>query len=133
MNRIIHGDNVEILPTLPEACARLIYIDPPFNTGKEQSRDRLRAVADEAGDRTGFAGRRYRTERIESGSYADRFTDYLDFLMPRIEASLRCLTHDGSLFVHLDWRETHYVKVALDQLLGRDRFMNEIIWAYDYG
>lgn len=133
MNRVIHGDNLEILPTLPDAFARLIYIDPPFNTGKEQKRERMRTVADEEGDRTGFAGRRYRTEHAEGGSYADAFDDYLDFLMPRIDASLHCLTPDGSLFVHLDWRETHYVKVALDQLLRRDRFMNEIIWAYDFG
>jgi site-specific DNA-methyltransferase (adenine-specific) len=133
MNRIIYGDNLEILPTLPDAFARLIYIDPPFNTGKAQKRDRMTVVADVAGDRTGFAGKRYRAERIASGDYADRFDDYLAFLMPRIEASLHCLTLDGSLFVHLDWRESHYVKVALDGLLGRDRFMNEIIWAYDFG
>ena len=53
--------------------------------------------------------------------------------MPRIEAGLRCLAPAGSLFVHLDAREVHYVKIALDRLLGRDRFINEIIWAYDYG
>jgi site-specific DNA-methyltransferase (adenine-specific) len=133
VHRIHHGDCLEILPTLASGFARLIYIDPPFNTGRAQQRERIRAVADEAGDRTGFKGRRYRSERIESGSYADVFDDYLAFLMPRIEVSLRALTSDGSLFVHLDYREVHYVKVALDQLLGRDRFMNEIIWAYDFG
>ena len=117
MNRIILGDNLEVLPTLPEACARLIYIDPPFNTGKTQKRQRIKAIADEVrGDRQGFGGRSYRTESIGSGSYGDEFDDYLDFLMPRIMASLRCLTPDGSLFVHLDWREVHYVKVALDRL-----------------
>ena len=134
MNRIIQGDNLEILPTLPDAFARLIYIDPPFNTGKTQKRDRIKAIADEVkGDRSGFAGRSYRTELIESGSYDDSYDDFRGFLLPRIEASLHCLTEDGSLFVHLDWREVHHVKVALDSLLGRDRFMNEIIWAYDYG
>jgi site-specific DNA-methyltransferase (adenine-specific) len=133
MNRIIHGDNLEILPTLPDEFARLIYIDPPFNTGKRQKRDRMTVVKDDDGDRTGFAGKRYRTEHIASGDYADRFDDYLAFLMPPIEASLHCLTPDGSLFVHLDWRESHYVKVALDGMLGRERFMNEIIWAYDFG
>ncbi|MCH7572798.1 MAG: site-specific DNA-methyltransferase [Planctomycetes bacterium] len=134
MNRIILGDNMNVLPTLPDAFSRLIYIDPPFNTGKEQKRDRFKAIADEVkGIRTGFGGRSYRTEAIESGSYGDSFDDYLEFLMPRIEAALHCLTPDGSLFVHLDWREAHHVKVALDKLLGRNRFMNEIIWAYDYG
>ena len=53
--------------------------------------------------------------------------------MPRIRAALRCLTSDGSLFVHLDYREVHYLKVALDRLVGRDRFINELIWSYDYG
>ena len=134
MNQIILGDNFEVLPTLPSAFARLIYIDPPFNTGQPQSRRRISTVADEAGDRVGFAGRTYRTiVRGSEKSYDDGFDDYLAFLMPRIEASLRCLTSDGSLFVHLDWREVHHVKVALDGLLGRERFMNEIIWAYDYG
>jgi site-specific DNA-methyltransferase (adenine-specific) len=133
MNQIILGDNLEVLPTLPAAFARLIYIDPPFNTGEAQRRRRLSTVADDNGDRIGFAGRRYRTVELDQKSYDDSFDDFTGFLMPRIEASLRCLTPDGSLFVHLDWREVHHVKVALDALLGRDRFMNEIIWAYDYG
>lgn len=137
MNQILHGDCLALLPALPAAFARLIYIDPPFNTGKIQRRDRIRAVADDAGDRTGFGGRRYRTlsaaDSNGRAAYADEFDDYLAFLMPRIEASLRCLTPDGSLFVHLDAREVHYVKVALDRLLGRHCFMNEIIWAYDFG
>jgi len=134
MNRIILGDNAVVLPTLPERFTRLIYVDPPFNTGSRQTRDRIRVKATEGpGDRGGFAGRRYRVEPIESGSFADDFDDFEAFLIPRIEASLRCLTNDGSLFVHLDYREVHYIKVALDRLLGRDRFVNEIIWAYDYG
>jgi site-specific DNA-methyltransferase (adenine-specific) len=133
MQRIIHGDNIDVLPTLPDAFARLIYIDPPFNTGKVQQRTRMKVVADANGDRIGFGGRRYATQSVPSGSYADSFDDFTAFLMPRIEASIRCLTPDGSLFVHLDYREVHYVKVALDQMLGRERFMNEIIWAYDFG
>ena len=93
---------------------------------------RVRAT-DGAGVRGGFGGRRYDVEKVESSSYKDDFDDFEGFLMPRIEASLRCLTGDGSLFVHLDHREVHHIKVALDKLLGRRRFMNEIIWAYDYG
>jgi site-specific DNA-methyltransferase (adenine-specific) len=135
MNRIILGDNASVLPTLPDAFARLIYIDPPFNTGGVQKRDRMRVTAthEGAGERGGFGGRRYEVERVASHGYADAFDDFEAFLMPRIEAALRCLTADGSLFVHLDAREVHYVKVALDRLLGRASFMNEIIWAYDYG
>jgi site-specific DNA-methyltransferase (adenine-specific) len=134
MKRIILGDNAEVLPTLPASFARLVYIDPPFNTGKVQKRDRIRATAtDGEGSRGGFGGRRYDVERVESGSYDDAFDDFEAFLMPRVEASLRCMTADGSIFVHLDFREVHHIKVALDALLGRERFMNEIIWAYDYG
>jgi len=134
MKKIILGDNADVLPTLPEKFARLIYIDPPFNTGKVQKRDRIRVTAtDGEGDRGGFGGRRYDVEKVESGSYDDDFDDFEQFLMPRVEASLRCLKNDGSLFVHLDYREVHHIKVALDKLLGRHRFINEIIWAYDYG
>lgn len=134
---ILQGDCLDLLPTLPAAFARLIYIDPPFNTRRVQKRRRLQVEADsDNGTRIGFHGRRYTQRSVGSGAagYKDHFGDeYLEFLMPRIEASLRCLTADGSLMVHLDYREVHYVKVALDGLLGRGRFMNEIVWAYDYG
>lgn len=134
MKRIIFGDCGSTLTSLPDAFARLIYIDPPFNTGKVQRRSRIRVTRTaDARARRGFGGRRYVAEPVPSGSYADRFDDFESFLMPRIEQALRCLTPDGSLFVHLDAREVHYIKVALDRRLGRDRFMNEIIWAYDYG
>ncbi len=133
MNRIVQGDNLQVLPTLPPGFARLIYIDPPFNTGQAQSRDRMRARAAQDGERVGFGGRRYRVERLDSPSYEDSFEDFEGFLMSRIEVALPCLSSDGSLFVHLDHREVHYVKVALDRLLGRERFRNEIIWAYDFG
>ncbi|MEM7135407.1 MAG: site-specific DNA-methyltransferase [Myxococcota bacterium] len=133
MNRIIEGDSAAILPTLPRAFARLAYIDPPFNTGRTQARARVQVRASEDGSRTGFGGRRYDVERVESPTYADDFDDYLAFLLTRIEAALPCLTPDASLFVHLDYREVHYVKVALDRLLGRACFQNEIVWAYDFG
>ena len=129
------GDCARVLPTLPDRLARLAYIDPPFNTGSTQRRIRLRATAvAEGGDRVGFGGRSYRTERLARGPrFGDRREDFEEFLLSRIELALRCLTPDGSLLVHLDTREVHYVKVALDRLLGRGRFVNEIIWAYDYG
>ncbi len=133
MKRIVQGDNLAVLPTLPRDFARLIYIDPPFNTGRKQSRERMQVRAAERGERRGFGGRRYEVERFESPAYMDDFDAYVPFLVSRIEAALPCLTSDGSLFVHLDYREVHYVKVALDRILGRDRFMNEIVWAYDFG
>lgn len=124
---------MEVLGTLPRDLARLIYIDPPFNTGRKQSRQRMQVRAAADGERRGFGGRRYDVERFDSPAYEDEFDEYIPFLMRRIEAALPCLTADGSLFVHLDYREVHYVKVALDRLLGRERFRNEIIWAYDFG
>jgi site-specific DNA-methyltransferase (adenine-specific) len=133
MKQIILGENLTALRTLPAAFAELAYVDPPFNTGRAQVRERLRVTADETATRRGFGDKTYRVERVGESRYEDSFDQYLEFLMPRIEASLRCLTPRGSLFVHLDAREVHYVKVALDRLLGRESFMNEIIWAYDYG
>jgi site-specific DNA-methyltransferase (adenine-specific) len=124
---------LDVLPKLPLAFARLAYIDPPFNTGEVQRRTRMKVKRAVEGDRFGFHGARYAVEHVKSASYGDRFDDYVSFLLPRIEASLRCLTEDASIFVHLDAREVHYVKVALDGLLGRASFMNEIVWAYDYG
>ncbi|MEM7230506.1 MAG: DNA methyltransferase, partial [Planctomycetota bacterium] len=136
MNRIIQGDCLNVLPTLPKACARLLYLDPPFNTGSSQRRTTTTVTAveeDAAGDRHGFGGRRYRSTPGDEHAYDDDFDDFIGFLLSRIEAAMPCLTDDASIFVHLDWREVHYAKVALDQLLGRDHFMNEIIWAYDFG
>lgn len=133
MKRIVHGENSEVLVTLPRGFARLIYIDPPFNTGRTQSRQRIQVQASAEGERAGFGAKRYDVTPVPSPSYEDEFDDYIPFLMSRIEAALPCLTPDGSIFVHLDYREVHHVKVALDRLLGRDRFRNEIIWAYDFG
>jgi site-specific DNA-methyltransferase (adenine-specific) len=134
VRRILLGENSRVLPTLPAEFARLCYIDPPFNTGKVQRRARVRVSATTgAGERAGFGGRRYDVQEVRSPVFDDRYDDYCAFLIPRIELALRCLTSDASLFVHLDSREVHHVKVALDRLLGRERFMNEIVWAYDYG
>ncbi|HEY5381747.1 MAG TPA: site-specific DNA-methyltransferase [Acidobacteriaceae bacterium] len=133
MNRIVCGDNLPILKDLPAASIDLIYIDPPFNTGKTQVRHRISTVRDEEGDRTGFGGRRYKTIKVGSTGYIDFFSDYLDFLEPRLEEAYRVLSPTGSMFFHIDAREVHYCKIVLDQLFGRDNFQNEIIWAYDYG
>jgi site-specific DNA-methyltransferase (adenine-specific) len=132
-NTIYLGDSAEILPLLLDASFQLIYIDPPFNTGKTQARRALRTVPDEEGDRTGFQGRRYRSELLQESSYRDSFDDYLGFLEPRLREAWRLLTESGTLYVHLDYREAHYCKLLLDEIFGRDCFLNEIVWAYDYG
>jgi site-specific DNA-methyltransferase (adenine-specific) len=136
MNRIMHGDNLGLLREIETGSVPLIYIDPPFNTGRRQSRLRMKTVRDEAGDRTGFGGRRYRTERVAESavnSYRDAFDDYLGFLRPRLLEAHRILSPEGSLFFHIDPREVHYCKVLLDEIFTRACFQNEIIWAYDYG
>jgi site-specific DNA-methyltransferase (adenine-specific) len=134
VGRIICADNMDVLPTLPDASVDLVYIDPPFNTGKVQERTRLQTVRDdENGDRVGFQGRRYRSVKLGALGFADAFDDFLEFLEPRLVEAYRLLKADGSFFLHIDYREVHYCKVLLDAIFGRDCFMNEIIWAYDYG
>ena len=132
--KIILADNMEVLPEIVEGTVDLIYIDPPFNTGKVQERTRIRTVRDDArGDRTGFKGRRYRTEPVETKAFDDRFDDFPAFLEPRLQEAHRILAPTGSFFLHIDYRELHYCKVMLDSIFGRECFINEIIWAYDYG
>jgi len=131
---IVEAENLAWLRAQPDEGYELIYVDPPFNTGREQKLRRLRTERDEeGGDRVGFGGRRYRSTVVGEQRYADRFDDYLGFLGPRLAEARRLLTAEGSLFVHVDPRESHYVKVRLDEELGRESFMNEIVWAYDYG
>ena len=132
-NSINLADNLDFLREVPNAAVDLIYIDPPFNTGTQQSITRLKTVRDEGGDRTGFGGNRYRTERQGSTSYLDAFEDYMAFLAPRIEEARRVLADNGSIFLHVDQHESHYCKVLLDRVFGRKSFINEIIWSYDYG
>ena len=134
MNKILLADNLSALAAIPDASIDLVYVDPPFNTGKTQRRTQLRTVRDEqGGDRTGFAGRRYRTEQLGARAFDDRFDDYLAFLSPRIEHAQRVLKPEGSFYFHVDYREVHYCKVLIDEIFGREQFLNEIIWAYDYG
>jgi site-specific DNA-methyltransferase (adenine-specific) len=135
-NTIVLGDNLQVLRGMDAGSIELIYVDPPFNTGKRQARTQMKTIRDEAGDRVGFGGKRYRTELVEggtAGSYGDQFDDFLGFLRPRMEEAYRVLSKTGSLFFHIDYREVHYCKVMLDEIFGRECFQNEIIWAYDYG
>ncbi|MDP2234752.1 MAG: site-specific DNA-methyltransferase [Actinomycetota bacterium] len=133
MIEIHFGDNLEVLRGLPDCSARLIYIDPPFNTGKVQTRTRTRKTRDDAGSHVGFGGKRYVTENLSTMSFRDSFDEFCEFLEPRLHEAKRMLTADGSLFLHLDYRECHYAKVLCDSVFGRESFKNEIVWAYDYG
>jgi site-specific DNA-methyltransferase (adenine-specific) len=139
-SRVIQADNLEVLPTLPDGAFTLIYLDPPFNTGRIQKRQATTSVrstlatgAHAAGTITGFKGQRYERIKGDLLGYDDQFEDYWAFLEPRLIEAWRLLADDGTLYLHLDYREAHYAKVLLDALFGRDCFLNELIWAYDYG
>jgi site-specific DNA-methyltransferase (adenine-specific) len=130
---VIEADNLAVLPRLPDGAFDLVYIDPPFNTGRRRVHRRLETVADPNGERSGFAGRRYRSRLLDALAYDDDYADYLDFLAPRLEHARRVLARHGTLYFHIDYREAHYCKLLLDELFGREAFLNEIVWAYDYG
>lgn len=130
---LIFGDNSTVLEALPEATFDLVYLDPPFNTGRTQSRRTLEVVTDEDGDRVGFGGKRYSSRLLQTLSYDDAFADYLGFLEPRVRRARDLLAPHGTLYFHIDYREAHYCKLLLDEVFGRDAFLNELIWTYDYG
>jgi len=131
--RICFGDNIEVLRTLPNNSIDLIYIDPPFNTGKIQKRTQIKTIRSEYGDRTGFQRNKYKSIVLDSKQFTDIFDDYLGFWEPRLIEAHRVLAPHGSLYFHIDYREVHYCKILLDNIFGRECFLNEIIWAYDYG
>jgi len=130
---VYFGDNLPVLREMADESVALIYIDPPFNTGKVQARTQISTVRSLRGDRTGFKGRRYETRKLGTKAFHDFFDDYLAFLEPRLIEAYRVLRANGTLYFHIDYREVHYCKVLLDQIFGRESFLNEIIWAYDYG
>jgi site-specific DNA-methyltransferase (adenine-specific) len=134
-DRVLLGDNLEHMRALPDESVQMVYMDPPFNTGRSQSRAQLKTKRTEEGkgDRTGFGGRRYQTEVLNRLAYKDTFEDYLGFLDPRLQEVHRLLNPTGTLYFHIDYREAHYCKLFLDELFGRECFLNELIWAYDYG
>lgn len=132
-NLVVEADNLDALTRLPAGQFKMIYLDPPFNTGRPQRRQSLRTVRSPTGSRVGFKGQTYETIKGLLSSYDDSFSDYWGFLEPRLEEAYRLLSEDGTLYLHLDYREAHYAKVLLDALFGRESFLNEIIWAYDYG
>jgi site-specific DNA-methyltransferase (adenine-specific) len=131
--QIILGENLEVLKQIPDGVIDLIYIDPPFNTGKRQSRTQISTERSENGDRVGFKGKRYKTTKKGTKGYDDSFDDFIEYIRPRLEETFRVLKDSGTLYFHIDYREVHYCKILLDQIFGRENFLNEIIWAYDYG
>ena len=132
-DEVILADNMDVLPGLAGETFQLIYIDPPFNTGKVQSRKTVQTASGGDGDRTGFGGRLYTTKLLAESSYRDTFDDYLAFLDPRLREAHRLLTRTGTFYFHIDYREAHYCKLLLDEIFGRNCFLNELIWSYDYG
>jgi site-specific DNA-methyltransferase (adenine-specific) len=132
-NTLYSGENLTVLKLIPDSSVQLVYIDPPFNTGREQQRSKVTTKRNNEGNRIGFKGERYETVKSTVLSYDDQFANYWEFLEPRIEEAFRVLAHSGTLYLHLDYREAHYAKVLLDALFGPECFLNEIIWAYDYG
>jgi site-specific DNA-methyltransferase (adenine-specific) len=132
-NTLYFGDNLTVLRSIPDSSIQLVYIDPPFNTGREQQRSKVTTKRNSEGNRIGFKGERYETVKSTVLSYDDQFANYWEFLEPRIEEAFRVLSNSGTLYLHLDYREAHYAKVLLDALFGPECFLNEIIWAYDYG
>ncbi|MEJ2487741.1 MAG: site-specific DNA-methyltransferase [Anaerolineales bacterium] len=131
--KVIYGDNLDVLASLEDGSADLIYIDPPFNTGRQQSRTQIRVERSQTGDRVGFNGQRYESKVIGKKAFQDQFDDFLEFIEPRLQEGYRILSENGTLYFHIDYREVHYCKVLLDMIFGRENFINEIIWAYDYG
>ncbi len=132
-DQILLGENLDLLPGFADSSFQLIYIDPPFNTGRTRTRDTLVATRDEGGERVGFGGRRYRTRVTARVAFGDAHQDYLAYLAPRLEHAHRLLGREGTLYFHIDYREAHRCKLLLDEVFGADCFLNEIIWAYDYG
>jgi DNA modification methylase len=132
-DEILLGDNLPLLRVLADETFQLVYVDPPFNTGRTQKRVTLETIRDPGGNRVGFGGRTYANRLLAESSYRDSFDDYLGFLAPRLEEARRLLTRSGTLYLHVDYREAHYCKLLLDELFGRECFLNEIVWAYDYG
>jgi site-specific DNA-methyltransferase (adenine-specific) len=132
-NWVVLGESLAVLSRIPSKSVDLIYIDPPFNTGKHQSRTRIATIQDVSGARVGFGGKRYQTVERGRMGFDDTFDDYLGFLEPRLLEAYRVLAPHGALYFHIDCHEAHYCKMLLDSIFERDNFINEIIWAYDYG
>jgi len=133
MNNVVLAENLKYLKTMPSESIDLIYIDPPYNTKKTQKRNKIKATISDKGV-VGFSGEKYkRTKTGDYGSFEDTFENYIEFMKPRLQEAYRILKPNGSMYLHIDYREVHYIKIEMDKIFGRDNFINEVIWSYDYG
>lgn len=138
INRLIYGDNLLAMQALiagDEATGLppmrgkvdLIYIDPPFDS-KADYRTRINLPG---------ADIEQKPTTIEQFAYADTWKDgtvsYLKMLYPRLVLMRELLSDKGSIYVHIDWHVGHYVKVLMDDIFGKENFLNEIIWCYKSG
>lgn len=114
--QIRHCRAIDLLQTLSDESIDMIYTDPPFGTGDVQSLERQK-------NRT----------KVSKMSYVDRYDDYVGFIVPHLREMHRVLKPTGTMYLHLDWRWVHYVKVECDKIFGYDNFLNEVIWSYNLG
>lgn len=132
--QVVLGDNLEVLRRLEAESVDLIYIDPPFGTGQIR---KLESIRTGVGGRTrgGFGGRTYNFEVVSAHNYRDDMPleEYLGFLYERLVEMHRVLNEHGSLYLHLDFHTVHFARLMLDEIFGPEKFLNEVIWAYDYG
>jgi site-specific DNA-methyltransferase (adenine-specific) len=134
MSGTIHlNDSLTVLQGMPDESVSLVYVDPPFGT---QHIQRLRSLSStQASTGTaGFGGRKYTHVQVSDMAYSDVHVDYIhDFLAPLLVETKRVLTKNGTLYLHMDWREVHYAKCYLDTLFGRDNLLNCLVWSYNWG
>lgn len=135
-NRLIYGDNLLAMAALlagnentPSLRGKidLIYIDPPFDS-KADYRTKVKLPGTTINQKPTV---------LEQFAYSDTWAggtaSYLAMIVPRLVLMRELLSDRGSIFVHLDWHVGHYVKIILDEVFGKDNFVNEVIWAYKYG
>jgi site-specific DNA-methyltransferase (adenine-specific) len=132
---IVEADNLAALAALPEGCVDLAYADPPFATGKQRRLVSIRQAPGGDQTRRGFRERTTAYEEVSDHSYDDTapLAEHLAALRARILEIHRVLAPHGSLYLHVDWRTVHHVRLLLDEVFGPERFLNELVWAYDYG
>jgi site-specific DNA-methyltransferase (adenine-specific) len=131
---VVQADNLDVLAAIPDGVVDLVYADPPFGTGDVQL---LTSIRTGVGERTrrGFGGREVAWEVVGEQAWTDDLPlpEHLAALRARVEEIRRVLAPNGSLYLHVDWRTVHHVRLLLDEVFGPERFLNELIWAYDYG
>lgn len=116
MNELHVAEALKVLQSVPDNHIDMIYTDPPFGTGTVQETQR-----------------KIDNRIFEKMGYSDKYVNYMDFLVPHLMQLHRVLKETGTMYLHLDYRWVHYVKVECDKIFGYDNFLNEIVWSYNYG